>query len=126
VSDLGVIDLTMKRARHYRFRFIIKDDQTEDALSILDSEFAFYAKNELTDDDDDAVIICTTANGRILPLDIPGGQCEVTIVPGDTDELALRTHRLYVDLREVTADSDVVSVADGTLTILPVALQAIV
>lgn len=124
MPDLGVIDLTMKRGRHFRFRFTIKNDQTALAVPISGSEFAFYAKEALADADVDAIIICTTGNGRIVALDASGGLGEVTITPGDTDDLSLRRHILDAELRETTADGDVVSSAVGTLAILPVAIQA--
>lgn len=118
-------DLTMVKGATRHLRATVKINGVAQDISSW-SQFWFYAKDDQRDSDADAIITKTLTGGGIVFLDEQNGLLQVTLTSTDTEDLSNYRNWLFGELKGLDGDGNPWPVAQGTLKVSPLIVEALV
>jgi len=115
-NDFSGFDISVVHGSAKRIRATIEINGVAQDISAW-SQFWLYVKDDVSDDDADAVITKTLTGGSISVVDGPGGIIEIDLAATDTDQLSNFLHWYYAELKGRDGSGNVWVPKQGTLKI---------
>lgn len=117
--DYSDFAFSMTRGDTRTYRFIVKDRLTLAVVDITNwLKFWFTAKIHLYDADAQAVMQLTMAGGTITMINPTVGEGQINVAPTHTASLDFRKYLLTADLQGQDPNSNIWTLARGTLEII--------